>query len=645
MADQKISELTAATALVDVDEIELRRGSNNFRADVSLLGGRAYLLVASNGASATVKARADQVCNGTNDNVEIQAAIDALPAGGGVVVLSDGTFTISSTINIAVNDTVLEGQGYGVTIITGDGTLEKGFSVTASCYFKKLTLDNLGRAIEADHTVKADYLKIKYCSFTNINVGTFRNIAVRSLDTDAGVTRLIISWCVLDDVGGRGLSWEAPFDWAWITNNFITNIGGGPGGGDSALAILFGNSTIALEDTWKHGTFAYNYFENIDGAGAGDTNALLLYGREYSVIGNHIQSLTTGNPTGGDCEGINLKSRRGIIAYNTLIDGGLDQAAILIKGDIRTAPIKVAGYAVICVHNQVFITANTVEFASGIAIDNEDVLCAYNLVEGVTDIGIRVEGGRNLNNVVITHNLIRKVDKSQFTGSTHGIRVTNSGDHLIVNDNTIEEVIAAAGSQPFGIRFSMDGTGTAQDWECNRNRVFTLTGLSRKGIRFDKATAAITGLEIAGNLVRGVDVAIDFDAQAHDEISIYDNWLDAATPIEFDGLAHTNLRVWNNRGANAAGVTFTDQDTTPTVSNRDGFYLTANTLATTITDFDDGEGGQIINIHFNDALTTIADNANIRLNGNVNLVTPAVDSTLTLQLRGTVWYEIGRNVQ
>ena len=59
------------------------------------------LVVASNTASALEKLQADYVCDGTADNVEIQAAIDALPSTGGKVSLSEGTFNLAATINIA----------------------------------------------------------------------------------------------------------------------------------------------------------------------------------------------------------------------------------------------------------------------------------------------------------------------------------------------------------------------------------------------------------------------------------------------------------------------------------------------------------------------------------------------------------------
>jgi len=49
-------------------------------------------IVATSNASAKSKVGADYVCDGIDDWVEIQAAIDALPAAGGYVYFTKGHF-------------------------------------------------------------------------------------------------------------------------------------------------------------------------------------------------------------------------------------------------------------------------------------------------------------------------------------------------------------------------------------------------------------------------------------------------------------------------------------------------------------------------------------------------------------------------
>lgn len=111
-----------------------------------LLPSTAYV-VASN-APTSIKAQAQilksvfgdlvQICDGVADNVEIQAAIDALPAGGGTIQLSEGTFTLATKVNMKSN-VCLKGQGSSTVLVNGgathslnfEGTQTAGTSLTA----------------------------------------------------------------------------------------------------------------------------------------------------------------------------------------------------------------------------------------------------------------------------------------------------------------------------------------------------------------------------------------------------------------------------------------------------------------------------------------------------------------------------------
>ena len=84
-----------------------------------------YQLVAASDAPASVQSRAQYVCDGTADDVQIQAAIDAaLAEGGGRIILSAGTFNLAAQLVLAGADDVeteidltLIGQGPKVTTL------------------------------------------------------------------------------------------------------------------------------------------------------------------------------------------------------------------------------------------------------------------------------------------------------------------------------------------------------------------------------------------------------------------------------------------------------------------------------------------------------------------------------------------------
>ncbi|MDN7012333.1 hypothetical protein FGW20_04610 [Methanoculleus sp. FWC-SCC3] len=81
------------------------------------------IVVAASDSSATAKARADIQCDGTDDQVDIQAAFDELSSGGTVALL-DGTFNCAGSIYPGAK-TMLRGEGANATFIefTNNGRL------------------------------------------------------------------------------------------------------------------------------------------------------------------------------------------------------------------------------------------------------------------------------------------------------------------------------------------------------------------------------------------------------------------------------------------------------------------------------------------------------------------------------------------
>ncbi|GAI13315.1 unnamed protein product, partial [marine sediment metagenome] len=123
---------------------------NDFRAldpskylDKVSPGRTATIVVAAVDASLQSRAQADFTCDGVEDDVELNAALNLLPASGGRVVLSEGTFNIVDPIVIPANNITLRGQGRS-TFIDGDGlaTGEHGIVISGvtNCTIKKLAI-------------------------------------------------------------------------------------------------------------------------------------------------------------------------------------------------------------------------------------------------------------------------------------------------------------------------------------------------------------------------------------------------------------------------------------------------------------------------------------------------------------------------
>jgi hypothetical protein len=110
-------------------------------------------LVAANDAPADVKNQADYVCDGANDDVQVQAAIDAL-ASGGMVLLSQGTFTLGDTLSLGAN-VRLAGQGRA-TILTSSATATL-LALALGSGVENLTISIPNGLL--DHAIKAENIQ------------------------------------------------------------------------------------------------------------------------------------------------------------------------------------------------------------------------------------------------------------------------------------------------------------------------------------------------------------------------------------------------------------------------------------------------------------------------------------------------------
>lgn len=79
----------------------------------------------------------DYLCDGTSDEVEIQAAINALPEDGGEIVLLDGDYNTSAVITLKAHTTL---SGGAFTSIIQTNSAVDGIIAMSNCVIQKLNL-------------------------------------------------------------------------------------------------------------------------------------------------------------------------------------------------------------------------------------------------------------------------------------------------------------------------------------------------------------------------------------------------------------------------------------------------------------------------------------------------------------------------
>jgi len=178
----------------------------------------ATFVVAASDSMVQDKAMADYVCDGVNDHVEIQAALDALPATGGEVKLLDGTYRIEVSLVLDSYQT-LRGCGRSTILTT-----------TTAGWFDIIT------ATGGSGTEKVGILIADLCIDCDAGgVATNSGIFLTYVDYS------VVSHCWLLDSGSAGI-WIAHCDFNVIDENI------GQGNYNEAIYLERSNNNVIQDN-------------------------------------------------------------------------------------------------------------------------------------------------------------------------------------------------------------------------------------------------------------------------------------------------------------------------------------------------------------------------------------------------------------
>ncbi len=155
----------------------------------------------------------DYLCDGAADQVEINAAIQALPAGGGQVVILDGTYTLTGAISVNKDGVTLSGTGYATNLA---GKFANGYCVEVTA----------GNCVVCD---------LRFCDH-----GVWLNNAKKCVVH--GISADVSGYAICIDAGA--------------TNNLVV---GNTAVGDSGIRLL-GNYNIVLGNNIPYGTSPIEVF-------------------------------------------------------------------------------------------------------------------------------------------------------------------------------------------------------------------------------------------------------------------------------------------------------------------------------------------------------------------------------------------------
>jgi len=330
-----------------------------------------YIVAASDSRN---KELADFIADGTNDQVQIQQAIDLLPSTGGSVYLMEGTYNIgTSTPSVGIlisskNNVTLQGAGAGTVIKLHNSLNGEVYMIRVSSSqnvrLSSFTIDGN----KANNTFADTYAGINLSSAAS---STIENLLIKDFQ-DAAI-RL--------DASDSNL----------ITGNTITN----SGSGTAALYFWSQNDNNVVSNN----IISYNNQNGID-LNSGDTGTVVTGNTITKNVGSGVNAVCSGCSVVGNNLSYNLD-------YGLVLGGN----AMTVTGNIISNNTD-AGIRVNTSSNHL-ISGNTFR---------------YNLGYGVY---IWTSG----NNITISSNTFYG---NGHGGSFPSIYVGSTANNISVNNNTIE---------------------------------------------------------------------------------------------------------------------------------------------------------------------------------------------------------------
>jgi len=345
VTDQDVVTAVDADYVLIADTSDAGALKKSLISDFASVGsGVPRMIVAASNSRSSVGA--NYICDGTDDEVQILAAVAALPATGGEVLLLDGTFDIDSNsiivtkLNVSIRgsgrSTILRTTTTDLIIAGNDSATVTGFSasnfatdVTGAFhsikFFKNIQYSSVDN-IYIDGGYHGIFLDSGGCDYNMIYDCTIRNVSAGGIEIDSPISKhIMISNCFVNGEMAEGM-YICAAEHVSITG---CNIGDGPNWGiqfldgckycsakgNNITAEIYGISLGAVSGTVSHCVVSENII-----TGCGQNGIDLDYADDCTISGNSI--LASSQTTDDTYFGIEMDhGNNNIIGGNTIRKG------------------------------------------------------------------------------------------------------------------------------------------------------------------------------------------------------------------------------------------------------------------------------------------------------------------------------------
>jgi len=390
---------------------------SNWKSDVT---GATFVVSAFDSKN---KEKADYICDGSDDHLTIQSVLDALPSGGGKVLLLEGTYDINPDANeYAINvpsNTILSGVGHATILRLNDSAVDNHYGIVGLNGVLNVIIENL--TVDGNQDNQSD---------RGPRDDTYQN-GIRSLD--APVENVTIRNCYVHDIMHVGIGFAGMYTNGDDINYRHTNV------------KIINNRVVKARITGAslyHSLVAGNYIEGSDNSNAGIEIQFPFY---TQIVNNRIKdSVKLGikldpqghttvlgtvvsnniiDTTGGTGIWLNENFRSGIVSNNFLFNIGTTGMQIN-----SGAFMKIIGNTFDSLQNNNLFAMQLVRV--------EDSIISNNTIQGTDDWRYGIKG-MGISRNIISENYIK--------ATSQGISLTMTGltasTHNKISDNKFTNVI------------------------------------------------------------------------------------------------------------------------------------------------------------------------------------------------------------
>jgi hypothetical protein len=386
----------------------------------------ATLVVAASDSKNTL--RADYVADGTDDQAQIQTAIDALPSGGGKVVLLEGNYSIGEPITITANNITIEGEGENTVLTEENGVLEADYGIISVSNAQYFVLRDL--KLDGNKDNQSAYVQTPaVVSFSYVTYGLVENIHLLNSMGDGvepnNSTNITVRSSHIHDCTEHAIHYNGVTN-GWILENYLHDDGNsliaqGHGG---VKNVVVSNNIL---ETANSGSFMIQVSGN-------DTDASM---RERVYVTNNIMDLD-----GGLGIYVAEDATHILIAHNDIRNGGgrvvdVGDGAEDVRILYNDAEDSERGIRVYGSHN--YVVGNTVRnsevkgnYAFEIYGDHHMIL--DNKIDGIAYYGYSPIELYATNTYVMRNFCKQRADKPS---SEYGIEEKGSADYNYIAENDL----------------------------------------------------------------------------------------------------------------------------------------------------------------------------------------------------------------